>query len=350
MSKIRMLRVSIWGARRPSCGLTTLKALGHDSGARLLIVNADDFGMSEEQNRGTSLGFSQGIITSASAIVPASAFAGVVRYNAEHPGADIGVHLTLTSEWRYPNKWSPVLGDALGSLTDGRGYMWSGHYDVARRCNPAEAERELRAQIGIALAAGIEVSHLDSHMFVLHGRAAAYRDIYLRLASDFRLPVRAAARALLIPMPNPPRLHDLLHLVRIFRRALLLRAGFAAVVPHLERRGILCPDYLVISGPAHGARARSYWSQVIGQLPSGVTEIYCHPSSATGGSLFYLNDARERAADFSFFGSEFARASVAEHKIELIGYRPLRRCMTREGQWLGNRFGSGPGQMTGACD
>ena len=87
-----------------------------------------------------------------------------------NPNADLGVHLTLTSEWdRY--KWGPVLdANSVPSLVDGRGYLWPDVPQVFSHDRLDEAEDELRAQIDKALGAGIDVSHLDSRMGPLHPR------------------------------------------------------------------------------------------------------------------------------------------------------------------------------------
>ena len=81
----------------------------------------------------------------------------------------------------------------MPSLVDERGYLWQTVAQVYEHARLDEAEAELRAQIDKALAAGIDATHLDSHMGTLQLRAD-YHEIYARLANDYRLPIRLASR------------------------------------------------------------------------------------------------------------------------------------------------------------
>src|SRR5262249_49320191 len=172
---------------------STAQKLALPRDARVLIINADDFGMCHDENEATVAGLTSGLFTSATVLVTCPWFEEVVEFARNHPGADLGVHLTLTSEWeRY--KWGPVLGrGAVPSLVDERGYLWPDVPQGYAHDRLDEIEAELRAQIDRALAAGIDVTHLDSHMGPLHLRAD-YADIYRRLACDYRLPLRMVSR------------------------------------------------------------------------------------------------------------------------------------------------------------
>jgi len=200
--RVSMLRVPIAAASRAGGrACTTAQRLGYDCDARLVIINADDFGLCDEVNRAVIETLKHGAVSSASLMVPAPRFAEAAEFARTHPEIDVGVHLVLTSEWNRRNKWGPVLGrDAVPSLMDDEGHLWAHPGRLFARVRPEEAEAELRAQVTKALAAGVDVSHVDSHMFVLHGWHTAYRDMYVRIASDFRLPMRAAGHALLVPL------------------------------------------------------------------------------------------------------------------------------------------------------
>jgi len=120
-------------------------------------------------------------------------FEEAAEFARSNQQADLGVHLTLTAEWdRY--KWGPVLGRrAVPSLCNDAGYLWQTVEEVYQHDNLDEVEAELRAQVEKARNAGIDVTHLDSHMGPLHLRAD-YHDIYNRLASEYRVPIRLASR------------------------------------------------------------------------------------------------------------------------------------------------------------
>ena len=162
--------------------------LGHPADARLLVIHADDLGMSRSVNRATFEAFENGWITSASILVPCPWFPEVARWAGAHPDADLGIHLALNSEWTG-FRWGPVSGrDAVPSLLDRDGYLPLVEADVVARARPTEIDRELRAQIDRARGAGISLTHLDSHMATLF-RTAEFFEIYRKLGSTYGLPV-----------------------------------------------------------------------------------------------------------------------------------------------------------------
>lgn len=327
--RVSLMRVPVrTGVRHVRSSISASQRLGYDAGARLVIINADDFGLCEEANLATIEALRRGAVSSASVMVPAPGFAHAAEFARANPQADVGVHLVLTSEWTRGIRWSPVLGrGAVPSLSDQYGWLWPDAASVFVNARPGEAEAELRAQMNLAFAAGIDVSHVDSHMFVLHGRCAAYREIYLQIARDYRLPLRAATRALLMPISWRSTTGRCSIPLRAVRRVLLLRSGFSALVRDAQFTGTLMPDYLVVMGFARPEQIGDYWSAVIERLPPGLTEIYCHPAYRSAELASYADDAAERAADFDFFGSPSVRGQLAAANVKLIGYRALREVM-----------------------
>ena len=282
--------------------LLTSERLGYPKDARLLIVNADDFGMCHDANQATIEGLTQGLFTSSSILVTCPWFEEAAAFARSHPEADLGVHLTLNSEWPL-YKWGPVLGArAVPSLVDENGYLWADVRKVYERDHLDEAERELRAQIEKALLAGIDVTHLDSHMGPLHFRAD-YHELYLNLARDYRLPIRLAGRTRLEAM------------------------GFHSIIEQIERDGIVYPDNLVFEGPSSLEETSEYWTSLLRGLRPGATEILCHPAYARDELRACAHDPEQREADFRFFTSDGTRQLLADERIELIGYRPLRDLM-----------------------
>jgi predicted glycoside hydrolase/deacetylase ChbG (UPF0249 family) len=282
--------------------LTTAQKLGYSADARLLIVNADDFGMCHDENEATMAGLKEGLFTSSTILVTCPWFEEAADFARNTQDADLGVHLTLTSEWaRY--KWGPVLGRKSGpSLVDERGYLWSDVPEVFANDRLEEAEVELRAQIEKAIAAGIDVTHLDNHMGPLHLRAD-YHAIYLRLARDYHLPIRLTSRSVMRKM------------------------GFEEILAELDRLEILYPDHFHVGGPPETSKTEEYWAKVLCELKPGISEIYCHPALAREELRGCARDAEQREADFRFFTSEKARRLLADDGIQLIGYRTLRDAM-----------------------
>ncbi|HET8644165.1 MAG TPA: polysaccharide deacetylase family protein, partial [Vicinamibacteria bacterium] len=173
----------------PAPAASLQERLGHPASARLLIIHADDLGMSHSVNRATLEALEQGLISSASILVPCPWFPEVVRWARAHPQADLGIHLALTSEWTS-FRWRPLSAAAsVPSLLDADGYFPLVEMTVGQRARPEEAERELRAQVEAARAAGIAITHLDSHMNSLY-QSAGLMEVYRRLARDYKVPLR----------------------------------------------------------------------------------------------------------------------------------------------------------------
>ena len=167
---------------------TVQERLGYSASARLLVIHADDLGMNHSVNRAISEALEQGWVTSASIMVPCPWFPEAVRLSRAQPGMDIGVHLTLNSEW-HDLRWAPVNSkDKVPSLLDADGYFPLETAEVTRNAEPAEVELELRAQIERAQKMGIHITHLDSHMGALFTSVPLFR-VYMKMGHAYGLPV-----------------------------------------------------------------------------------------------------------------------------------------------------------------
>lgn len=161
------------------------------NGARWLVIHADDFGMSHSVNRATAQAFEHGWITSASILVPCPWFPEAAKFAREHPEADLGVHLALNSEWTSLRWGSVAPRDRVPSLLDSEGYFPRLESEVVEKARASEVEIELAAQVEKARAAGISITHLDSHMGTLLGSPPLFAKL-LELTEVHRLPVRLA--------------------------------------------------------------------------------------------------------------------------------------------------------------
>src|SRR5271155_4473366 len=284
---------------------STAERLGYDASARVLILNADDFGMCHDQNEGVMRGLKEGLFTSSTILVTCPWFEEAAAFARKNPDADLGVHLTLTAEWDS-YKWGPVRGArAVPSVVGASGYLWQTVAQVYEHARLDEAEAELRAQIEKALAAGIDVTHLDNHMGTLQLRAD-YHEIYARLAGEYRVPIRLASR----------------------RRIGI--EGMGAILDQLDVAGVVTPDHLVFSGPPSVAQTEAYWTNLIRTLKPGVTEILCHPAIARDELKTCARDAMQREVDLRYFTSDKTRRLIMDEGVEMVGFRELRDLMRRK--------------------
>src|SRR5687768_12006397 len=140
-------------AQAPPSSRSLAERLGYPANAKLLIVHADDLGMAHSVNAASIRGLESGLVNSASIMVPCPWFPEIAEYARKNPQADLGLHLTLTSEWT-DFRWGPVLRN-VPSLLDPSGYLYKTEDVAAQNIDPREAEAEIRAQITRAREFGI---------------------------------------------------------------------------------------------------------------------------------------------------------------------------------------------------
>ena len=162
-------------AQTPADRPSLAERLGYAADAKLLIIHADDLGMAHSVNRGTLHAMRHGVVNSGSIMVPTPWLSEIAAAAREDPALDLGLHLTLTSEWKH-YRWGPVLPvTEVPTLVDSAGYLWATAEDAAAHMDPSEAEAEIRAQVERAVQFGITPTHLDSHMGTLFTKSNRWR-------------------------------------------------------------------------------------------------------------------------------------------------------------------------------
>lgn len=175
-------------AQAEETGPTYAERLGWPAGSRVVIFHVDDSGMCHDANMGTLEAMTKGIATSTSTMFPCPWVSEFAEIAKEHPEFDVGVHLTLTSEWgKY--RWGPVAGaGAVPGLVDEEGCLWPDVPEVMFKATPDEVEAEIRAQIDRCLTIGIKPTHLDSHMGTLFA-SFPFFERYLKVGAEMNIPV-----------------------------------------------------------------------------------------------------------------------------------------------------------------
>src|SRR6266550_5283197 len=169
---------------------TIAERLGYPANAKLLILHADDLGFAHSADAASFDALDKGVVSSASIMIPTPWITEVAAYAKAHPNADLGLHLTVTSEWDTYRWGSVESKDKVPTLLDSVGTFPDDDSLVALRAKPAEVEREIRAQVDRALAMGIRPTHLDSHMGALF-RTPELFATYVKVAHDYHVPFLA---------------------------------------------------------------------------------------------------------------------------------------------------------------
>src|SRR5262249_17556499 len=160
--------------------------LGYPRTAKLLIIHADDLGMSHSENEASIAGFEKGVVNSGSIMVPCPWFPEIAAYSVAHPQVDLGLHFTLTSEWKL-YRWGPVLPRTdVPSLVDSGGFL-PNKCEVVAKAKVEEVEKELRAQVERAKQFGIDPTHFDTHMNSLLASVDLAK-VYIKLGHDYQVP------------------------------------------------------------------------------------------------------------------------------------------------------------------
>ena len=290
--------------------LSLPEQLGYPRDSKLLIIHADDLGVSHSENIASISALEQGPVNSASIMVPCPWFPEIAAYARTHKNMDFGLHLTLNSEWNL-YKWGPVSSrDSVPGLVNHSGYFYSAVDSLGMQGKAEEVELELRNQVKRAYNEGIDVTHLDAHM----GAAISRPDFaaaYMRVGKEFKLPVLLDRRIHAIDQPEIRSLLD-------------------------ENTVIL--DNIFIASPADYANGMAaYYTSVLKNLPSGLNCLLIHLAFEDEEMKAVTVDhpdygAAWRQADYDFFTSAECSKILREENIQLVTWKELRDKIVRAGE------------------
>ncbi|WP_439183622.1 polysaccharide deacetylase family protein [Carboxylicivirga taeanensis] len=275
--------------------------LGFGAGDKFLIVHADDLGLTSSTNKAFIDAKENGLINSASIMVNCRAFDEIAEYAKVRPEFDWGVHLTLTSEWdKY--KWGAIAEpNEIPSLLTSEGYFYSHKKDVYKHANPDEVYKELKAQIDKAIASGIPITHLDSHMGVLYGSADFLR-VYIKVGTEYNLPVFIPERAIT---------RELSKVLAEFDHNII-------IIDNTYLRGT------VADNESHG----DGYLEFITSLEPGINQILIHPALADSVLRSFMGEdvsygALWRQKDYDFFSNPDLKNIISQNDIFLIDWKQL---------------------------
>jgi predicted glycoside hydrolase/deacetylase ChbG (UPF0249 family) len=285
--------------------VSLIEELGFESEERVVVVHVDDVGMSRAANDG-ALDALAGAATCGSIMVPCPAFEEIAAVARGRSELDFGVHLTLNAE--YPEyRWPPLCDDVPG-LVSPDGGMWPTLREVVEHATPEEVDRELRAQIDRALGAGVDVTHLDSHMgTVLEPK---FIDVYIQLARDYTLPS-------FIPRLGPQVLARAAGSERIEFYVKLLGEVEASGLPVFD---YFCADSLSFEPGTGLAHNKSR----LERFGAGLSYLITHCARGDDQLQSITADWRQRDEEHRIYGDGSMGREIAAAGIRSIGMRPLR--------------------------
>lgn len=289
--------------------LSLSEKLGYSKTIKLLILHADDLGVAHSENAASIAAMEKGAVNSASIMVPCPWFSEIAAYARAHPKADLGLHLTLTSEWKY-FKWGPVAPKAeVASLLNDQGFLFSSVDSLYASAKLDEIETELRAQIERAKQFGIDFTHFDSHMAALFGRAD-YLQILIKLGREYKVPV----------LLNKEGARSALN---------------ANLDDFVNEKDVVLDNIYTANADNYKKGMANYYTNIFQLLKPGVSIILLHAAYNDSEMQAVTIDhpdwgAAWRQADFNFFTGEKCKNILKQQNIKLITWREIRDKLLRK--------------------
>lgn len=287
---------------------TWAEQLGFPSGKKVLILHADDIGMCKEANISAKRQLSQQEIQSAAVMMPCPNAEAFIDWAKQHSDQDVGLHLTLTSEWKT-YRWGPVAdAETVPGLIDPEGKLWRSVREVVQHATAAEVETEIRAQIDKAIALGYRPDHIDTHMGTLYG-SHEYTSAYLKVAEEYQIP------AMVIDMRNPEVVQGFKdqgypigpEMIQAVNNYSLPKLDFFASVPKGETY----------------EEKREKFMALVRSMPNGLSEIIFHPSEPTENLKTITNSWQQRNWEAEMFADPVLQAFLEEEDIISTNWKEI---------------------------
>jgi chitin disaccharide deacetylase len=292
---------------RPAVAHTTAAARP----ARQLIVNADDFGISEAVNEAIIRAHREGVLTSASLMVTGAAAAQAVRLAKENPQLAVGLHLVaVMGRSVLPQSEIPSLVDAAQNFSDnptaaGLKYFFS---PAARR----EIRREIAAQFARFHETGLRLSHVDGHLH-LHVHPVIFNEA-LRQAIKYgarRMRVPQEERDLALAFDPSQRVQKTFFTIQFGGLARYMKSK-------LRGAGFTVPER-VYGNLQSGRMDESYFLYMLDRLGAATSEIYFHPAVYQADRALDANE-QQCEIEFETLLSEKVKQRLARSNVRLTNY------------------------------
>jgi predicted glycoside hydrolase/deacetylase ChbG (UPF0249 family) len=295
--------------RAPAQGETKSwgERLGWPAGQRVVIFHADDIGMCYEANQAAQQALAQGQYRSAAIMMPCPWAGEMAAWCVAHPQYDVGLHLTLTSEWKY-YRWGPISPRAqVKGLVDPLGFFFHDVFSVAASAGPEEVATEIRAQLARARKLGMQPSHVDTHMGTVYARPD-YTAAYLRMAMDEHIPAMA--------IEMTPRTIDKFKKQGYPISDASLKALAGYTLPKLD------DFHAVVEGKTYEDKRAKFLEQLRLFQP-GLNEIIYHPSVETDTLKKITGSWQQRAWENRLFADPAVQRFIRENNIAVTDWKEV---------------------------
>ncbi|MBI5840388.1 MAG: polysaccharide deacetylase family protein [Chloroflexi bacterium] len=290
-----------------------LKKLGYSSTDRLVIIHTDDIGMCHASTTAFEHLWEFGTISSGAVMTPCPWFPAAAEMCRKNPQMDMGVHATFNSEWETM-RWSPVsTRDPESGLIDRDGYFHQWQDAVYENAKEEAVAAELNAQVERALAAGIDVTHIDSHMGTI-------------MNSKFVQSYLQAGMSRLLPNMLPRASAQGFAMMGVDEEAL---AAYTPILAQLEAQGAPMLDGLFSMPLEHDNDHIGIAKKLLSEAPAGITHFILHPSADTPELRAICPDWRARVANYNAFMNNELKQFIKDSGIQLIGYHAIRDAMRK---------------------
>ncbi len=288
-----------------------LKKLGYSDTDRLVIIHADDIGMCWACVKAFKNLWESGTVSSGAVMAPCPWFPAAAEMAEQNPSMDLGIHATLNAEWKT-YRWGPVsTRDPKSGLMDAEGYLHRSTEGVVGSASAEAVALEIKAQTERVLAAGIDATHIDSHMgTIMHPK---FIQSYLQTAMEHQLP-NMLPRASALGFETMGVDEETLK-------------AFTPFLIDLENKGVPMLDGMFSMPLEHDDDHIHVTKQLFRSLPVGISHFIFHPSVDTPELHDICHDWSARVANYKAFMSDEVKQFLKDEGIHVIGYRSIRDAM-----------------------
>jgi predicted glycoside hydrolase/deacetylase ChbG (UPF0249 family) len=290
--------------------VTNAEKLGFQKGKKVLLLHCDDAGMCEEANIAVQSYVLKGDVLSSAVMMPCPYAEEMVKWAVKHPTADVGVHLTLTSEWKK-YRWATITDPKkVPGLIDPEGKMWHGVVDVVNHASPKEVETEIHAQIDKMIKLGYKPTHIDTHMGTLYG-SPEFAKVFLETAVKYNIPANA------IDLSDK-------EVAENYRSA-----GYPInneMIKYLDEYPLPKLDNFTSApdGKSYEDKKGNF-IKMVKALKPGLTEIIFHPSILTENLKSITGSAQQRAWEAQMFSDPQIKQFFNDNDIEITTWTEIMK-------------------------